>query len=1258
MSIPSNLYAEKIFAEHPSALWALDDKADYLSLISENQRNFDTWTVDGGTLGNSSEIKDEPFVDSHVAKVLGDIPSGEKGQIICISDDIINISDLNKKLGTFSIGAYVNAYSQYVSGVEIGYQYKDDDSGITIENVKYYEFSVPESWSFFSETFAIPDQTSSLNIVLKINYISGANDVEDYKFFINGVTLGQWCEEFNATSLGVDKVEVPSTIYGNSAGRYGIEAKAYGLQDKSGYYLVSSNFMHCKNSGVPLVYGATNLTSLASFGTAPSLIIPGLGFLNQNGQYNDYTLEAWIRINSDSTTAKRIIGPVASDDGLYVDGPFLTLKINDNYESYYVGEWYRPMLIHIRVTDNAASLLINGEQVISLSFTTSDLSLPLKTLNGKDQDWIGFYAHADISPVEIDCVAIYPYVVPLLVAKRRFVYGQGVEFPEGINQAYSGSSVYIDYPFADYTNNYSYPDIGNWNQGILDNLLIKNNILSTPDYELPDIYLQSDILDDLYLDNKQANQNSSESEKFFTFRPSSSWNEKNAFMFFNNLNFLTEKVKSFYGIFKIDSFSSDAKTLFHLESENSTNSFSIVLQNNQIKHILKYSNTEEIIHTLYNIQRNKKFSVALDIDLFSRYFGGSVAAFLGNSSSLKFYIGGKKDFTSTFDGKIYSIGFCNERNHSSILDSFSDNGTSKEYENVFDTFGNIVVGEDSGNSYFGIEGYAYTANSNMLEQVDDLGVSGFYNNWDQYESGGLPDETATVAFYEHTASYTLVPSLKFSNYHLDIDVSSYWEDYIPLQYFAQYVTDTKGDKYYDLDFIQFNIQYPSPSVFIEEQQSGEWTYGELQAEYSNPVQRTYASLDNYLYTGYLNYDDLKNRVSKNYKYDTSDSLLRSYVTFQYIKTGANAVSGYFINTELPPKESIIDPGTDWMNTKYEIVNNMLIYPPSSADFSSLALVTHLDFKVKGILKNKVKIKNLEYSSQAFNSSSPNPIGTRFGTPLYPYKLSGYYYNYKDKNPFTIYKGSSPYLYLTRYSGIQLKGTYDPLVTRGLSIPVNQTMSGNYKVLAMQAAVRFDQDFFPFAPTEIFEIKSKNIHTKFFLVANHPSGKRAKIYGINAKTGQLQNNIGFYWNGNIVKEPVLTIKEWGFLGISFPTILDFSNMVGSININGPVMFNTISYYQSTNLQEVQNLVYRPWFSVKNLPPLTLEWDYWKSTPFIWNGVLIRSSTSYYGVDPSTVYKSYTGTNKIVVDTDNVIRMQNYDYSVYKGVEWQGETFSAV
>ena len=54
MTTASNLYAEKIFAEHPLAIWPLDDSADYISLISEAQRNISTWTLTNGTVESGS----------------------------------------------------------------------------------------------------------------------------------------------------------------------------------------------------------------------------------------------------------------------------------------------------------------------------------------------------------------------------------------------------------------------------------------------------------------------------------------------------------------------------------------------------------------------------------------------------------------------------------------------------------------------------------------------------------------------------------------------------------------------------------------------------------------------------------------------------------------------------------------------------------------------------------------------------------------------------------------------------------------------------------------------------------------------------------------------------------------------------------------------------------------------------------------------------------------------------------------------------
>lgn len=67
MSNPSNLYAEKIYAEHPIALWSLDDKADYISLIDESDRNVNLWTITNGT-STVHSLFDEPFQKAKLQK--------------------------------------------------------------------------------------------------------------------------------------------------------------------------------------------------------------------------------------------------------------------------------------------------------------------------------------------------------------------------------------------------------------------------------------------------------------------------------------------------------------------------------------------------------------------------------------------------------------------------------------------------------------------------------------------------------------------------------------------------------------------------------------------------------------------------------------------------------------------------------------------------------------------------------------------------------------------------------------------------------------------------------------------------------------------------------------------------------------------------------------------------------------------------------------------------------------------------------------
>lgn len=1211
MANPSNLYAEKIYSEHPLVLWALDDQADYISLISESQRDItNDWTVTGCT-ATSNTVGNEPFPDSETTRLIGVVPTGATNDLVCISPNLANFTNLNSDLGTFTVGAYFYSASPYLQSVSIGYEYTDTTTSLVVQNLKVFETAVFENWGFVSETFEIPNENTNLRAVIKITTTTGGGSTSDYRFYINGVTVGQWAEEFNATSLGVTPQSFPVDIALDTSSQV-IPAAAYGISTEEGYYLVNDNALVAKNSSVPLVFGASGVTKLLPNVVGdPSLIIPGKGFLNELGRYKEYTVEFWARINSDASAPKRIFGPIIGTDGLYVEGGFLTLVIGDTFSSHFVGEWYRPMLIHIRLIRNSATVFINGEQVISMAIDTATLDLPVGEVNSESQDWLGFYAYTDVNPVEIDCIAIYPYQVPITVAKRRWVYGQGVLSPEGINSAYGGSSAFIDYPFADYTANYNYPDFAEWQQGSFDNLVTTTTAITTPTYQLPEIFLDTKTIKELYDDCQvvQTGYNASQAEsyKFITFRPNNSWSSQQCYFNFPRFNILNDQVRSIYAVFSTDDIEPQSgpvqpQTLLKIYNSLTGDYFIIKQEEDIIKYVLNYNGADELIYTTESLEADQLFAVGLNVQTVSNSFGEKVASFFGNQNGLKLYVGGDEDAENTFTGKIYSVGFSTASNTVDIDDYFDEDG---------------------------------------LILFDNLAES------------GVTEETTAIALIEHTASYTLLPTEAYEKFFLDIGVSGYWQDYLPLSYFGQYVANDLGNQFYDLDFLQFNIGYPAPSESVEnETVLDSWTYGDLKDEYANPSQKTYYQLDNFLFSGWNNYEDMKQKSVKYYEYNTQSASVRSYLTFQYIADGANLPQSSFTTTVAPTSRRIVDMDehATWSNKKFEIVDNTLIYPSKNIDFNEIAIVYHLEFNIRNILTKPIALRRLEFASQAFNDNSFNPVGTRFGVDMFPYKRSGIYYDYKAKNPFSIYKGSTPYLYLNRKSGVEIRGEFDPEINRGMAIPINQNLSDNYRVSAAQIWMRYDEDFFPGTQTELFEIRYKADTIKFYMVADSEKGSRARIFARSQSTGQDFNGLAYFWNGSIVREPVLTKKEWGVLGIAFSTALNFDSYLGGINLTGPMIFNNIAYYQANNLQQVQSTLNRPWLQVKTDGITNFDWQYWLNS-FTWEGVLVISASDLYGVSPADVYKTYLGTNKIIIDDEEGMIFDADKIKIYNNTVWQ-------
>jgi len=1180
MSSPSNLYAEKIFAEHPLALWALDDRAEYATLISEAQRNMDNplqWTVSANDVSISTEDFEKPFPDSYQISLLGNVPSGATGSVVCTSNELsFGLDELNQDFANFSISSYIYVNSIYLSSFQIGYEYNKVSDNSLVSNLITYSAINTGLWVHVSETFKIPESDAEdFRIVIKFNYVSGGSTPADYEFLVNGLAVGQWSEEFSATSLGQTTQSITDSISLTGL-QNAVPADVYGLQDKNGYYLTKDNVLVARNSGLPMVYGAESTTYIYPNGDLPSLIIPGFGFLNKVGEYQTFTFETWLRINPKNVIPRRIIGPIESEDGIYVDQSFIVLKIGNAVASHSIGEWYRPMLLDFRYSKDEASLLINGEQVVSLALNGATITLPEKYNNSnEDQDWIGFYSYDDITSFEIDCPAIYSYQVPKVLAKRRWVFGQGVEYPENINAAYTGTSVYVDYPFSNYSNNYNYPDLGRWNQGIVENLSTNANILSMPDYELPAVVFEDGTSYNSWITANNALQTN---EPYFVRVKPDSEDSPEGYMYFEKLNVLTQPVKAFFGVFQ-EYVSAADQTLFYIEDELTNNYFEIKISGSEIDYNLKYGSSTQTLATIPRPAQGQQFVVGIDIDSFSSIFGGNVSSFFNRMNSLSLYVGGRKTFENTTKANILKVGFLNQRNLAKVRTAFLDNGVA------YPTF--IDGGTPSLTGTTTVNGGTPTTTT--------------WQNF--YDGGGVYEEL----FY-HIASYTLIPKMYLDEFSLDIAIDAYWEDYVPLKYFAKYVDDSSNNKVYSLDFIQFNMLYPKLELF---------TQG---------------------------------------VYDTANSIVKSYISFQYLATGANYPESSF--TEKIPLSStnVVDPGSSWQYKKYEVLNDTIIYPPTGVNFENLAIVVHLEIVVNGMTTYPLSIKTLQLASQSLNYTKPTAIGTRFGKEIYQYTKSGLSTNYKAKNPYIIYKNSSPYLFLTKNSGIQPIGTFSSGLSRGITIPVNTSLTPEFTIIAAQLSIRSNAESFSTQPVQIFEIQGKTKFTQFYMVATDSSGIRAKIYAIDASTGRQDSNISFYLNGKFVQNPVISLKDWSVLGIACTEPMSFNSYVGAFRLTGPLVFNNISYYEKTDIQQITLQVGRPWSEV--LQPVTspVDWTYWDEST--WKEVLNLQSVTEFDVDPSNIYKAYTGTNKFIAEDDTVLSFEKYEYFAYKDISWQTQTIKPV
>jgi hypothetical protein len=1009
--------------------------------------------------------------------------------------------------------------------------------------------------------------------------------------------------------------------------------------------------------------------------------------MNSSGQYNQLTAEFWIQIQSFAVEPRKIFGPIASLDGLYVEGSFIKLKIGRQVVSHFVSEWDRPMLVDIRLSPEETTLIVNGESVASMELNPLRYRFPEKIKDNMQQDWLGFYAYEDVPRLRIDCFGIYPYEVAALVAKRRWVYGQGVETPTDIKGLDSSSSVFIDYPFAKYSKNFSFPTSSNWSNGSLENLVDDRRVLRPPRHQMPEISFDNREVEDWQRDLESIQ---TQEKQVIKLKPNNDWSNTEGHLFYENLNFLEQPTTSFYGVFESETISLDKRVLFELVNSRTEERLEIYYKGNPVtalenetvktkqddvlvtvsgkRHGLKtgmkvlisgtarvpqgfyevfvISNTEfsytvsenladaveeqedenfvysydstiyyeffkprpernienveettvaapsqkKIFYTAPGHQVGKRFMVGLHLPRFTAAQKEELASFFGSRQNISIFIGGSRELSNTFEGNIYRVGFATQRNLSKINHLFNDVGIPVDYENVFDHFGPTIW--DAGDKYFGNDP----------------------DYWEHALDGGDPYDFQAIKAIEHVATYTLVPKLSMGMSSLDIAINGFWEDYVPLSFFAKQKRNVFGRLEFTVSFLQINLDYPEIKKF--------------------------------------------NNLGE---YDTSKNSVRAYVAFQYLRNGSNAIEDNFTDKKLLGKDKVITPDSNWMNTKYEVVDGTILYPPEDVDYRSLSVNLYLEYNIDGINSNPVNSRSLQISSQALGNS-PNRIGTRFGQEIVPFTKVGQYFDYKKVAPFAIYKSSTPYLYNTSNSGMEIREKYSNRGDFGISVPLNSSASPFFKIGSFQMFLKYGEDLFPEIPVKIFEIESSREYVQFFLAADSKNKKRGQIYALDANTGNLKSGLVFFNNGAPVKRPVLYSNVWNVVGVSFPGFLELGQSPSALRITSPIMFNNFSFYQTTASDDEERFGFRQWFGVRSFLGEPLDWSYWAGLgggeQFTWRDVLFLSTTLREELDGEKIYNIYTGTDRSISTSDQLFSLKDYEYKVYRNLSWLQNTVSGV
>lgn len=250
---------------------------------------------------------------------------------------------------------------------------------------------------------------------------------------------------------------------------------------------------------------------------------------------------------------------------------------------------------------------------------------------------------------------------------------------------------------------------------------------------------------------------------------------------------------------------------------------------------------------------------------------------------------------------------------------------------------------------------------------------------------------------------------------------------------------------------------------------------------------------------------------------------------------------------------------------------------------------------------------------------------------------------KIPNPVTIQKDTSPYLYLTDFSGIYVN-EYSPLVyNSGINIDVNEQESSTFYLVSFQIWFRYPKNNFD-STLKLFSIENAD-GTIDFTVTPILGGKQARV--TTTEPCQLHKN------GNICSSFIVHPEEWTSLYVIFDNPIPFPAFKGRIILHPNFVFNNIAQYIYENeIGTITTTVSLTWQRV--LQPSLAITNTWNDVYLdgTWQEVVVVYSVqSDFTLSGDYIYGNQSGTSVIVNDDLSTLKTYANGVDLFTDIEWQ-------